>query len=113
MGFPRQEYWSGLLLPSLGDLADPGMEPELPVLQADSLPSQPMGKSNNSEADHAAHWAAEQGHRAGVPEAEAPRALSSGCRPMLALLPCSLLVQQLEPPSSQSPRVPQFLQLPD
>ena len=24
MGFPRQEYWSGLLFPSLGDLPDPG-----------------------------------------------------------------------------------------
>ena len=23
MGFPRQEYWSGLSLPSLGDLLDP------------------------------------------------------------------------------------------
>ena len=27
MGFPRQEYWSGLSLPSLGDLPDPGTEP--------------------------------------------------------------------------------------
>ena len=27
MGFPRQEYWSGLLFPSLGDLPDRGMEP--------------------------------------------------------------------------------------
>ena len=27
MGFPRQEYWSGLLFPSPGDLPDPGMEP--------------------------------------------------------------------------------------
>ena len=27
MGFPRQEYWSGLLLPSLGDLPDPGITP--------------------------------------------------------------------------------------
>ena len=24
----RQEYWSGLLLPTPGDLPDPGMEPE-------------------------------------------------------------------------------------
>ena len=28
VGFPRQEYWSGLPLPSLGDLPDPGIEPE-------------------------------------------------------------------------------------
>ena len=27
MGFPRQEYWSGLPFPSLGDLLDPGIEP--------------------------------------------------------------------------------------
>ena len=26
MGFPRQEYWSGLLFPSLGDLPDPGIK---------------------------------------------------------------------------------------
>ena len=28
MGFSRQEYWSGLPCPSLGDLADPGIELE-------------------------------------------------------------------------------------
>ena len=27
MGFPRQEYWSGLRCPSPGDLPDPGIEP--------------------------------------------------------------------------------------
>ena len=27
MGFSRQEYWSGVPLPSLGDLPDPGIEP--------------------------------------------------------------------------------------
>ena len=26
MGFPRQEYWSGLSCPPLGDLPDPGIE---------------------------------------------------------------------------------------
>ena len=26
MGFPRQEYWSGLLFPSSGDLPDPGIK---------------------------------------------------------------------------------------
>ena len=29
MGFPRQEYWSGLPFPPPGDLPDPGMEPTL------------------------------------------------------------------------------------
>ena len=38
MGFSRQEYWSRLPLPSLRDLADPGIEPGSPALQADSLP---------------------------------------------------------------------------
>ena len=27
MGFPRQEYWSGLPFPSPGDLPDPGIKP--------------------------------------------------------------------------------------
>ena len=27
MEFPRQEYWSGLSFPSLGDLSNPGTEP--------------------------------------------------------------------------------------
>ena len=37
MGFSRQEYCSGLSFPPPGDLPDPGIEPESPVLQADSL----------------------------------------------------------------------------
>ena len=46
MGFPREEYWSGLPFPPLGDLPDPGIKPESPVspkLQADSLPTEPTG----------------------------------------------------------------------
>ena len=31
MGFPRQEYWRGLPLPSLGDLLDPEIKPVSPV----------------------------------------------------------------------------------
>ena len=47
MGFPRQEFWSGLLFPSLEDLPDPEMELMSlvsPVLQADSLHVEPLGK---------------------------------------------------------------------
>ena len=44
MGFSRQGYWSGLLFPSLGDLPNPGIKPEFPALQADTLPSEPPGK---------------------------------------------------------------------
>ena len=43
MGFPRQEYWSGLPFPSPGDLLDPGMKPRSPAVQADSLPFKPPG----------------------------------------------------------------------
>ena len=38
MRFSRQEYWSGLPFPSPGDLPNPGIDPESPALQADSLP---------------------------------------------------------------------------
>ena len=38
VGFPRQEYWSGLSLPTPGGLPDPRMEPLSPAWQADSLP---------------------------------------------------------------------------
>ena len=44
MEFSRQEYWTGLPFPSLGDLPHPGMEPGSPELQADSLPSERQGK---------------------------------------------------------------------
>ena len=44
MEFSRQEYWSGLPLPSPGDLPDPGIEPRSPALWADSLRPEPPGK---------------------------------------------------------------------
>ena len=40
IGFSRQEYWSGLPCPPLGDLPDPGIKPRFPALQEDSLPSE-------------------------------------------------------------------------
>ena len=43
IGFSRQEYWSGLLCPSPGDIPDPGIEPVSPALQVDSLPLSPQG----------------------------------------------------------------------
>ena len=48
MGFFWQEYWNGLPFPSPGDLPDPGIEPGPPALQADSLPSEPPGKTSES-----------------------------------------------------------------
>ena len=47
MEFSRQEYWSGLPFPFLGDLPDPGIEPRSPTLQADVLTSAPPGKRYN------------------------------------------------------------------
>ena len=44
-GIFRQEYWSGLPFPSPGDLPDPVIEPGSPALWADTLPSEPPGKS--------------------------------------------------------------------
>ena len=44
MGFSRQEYWSGLPCPPLGDLTDPGIILGSLALQADSLLSEPPGK---------------------------------------------------------------------
>ena len=46
MEFSRQESWSGLPFPPLGDLPDPGTERmslALPALQADSLPLHHLG----------------------------------------------------------------------
>ena len=42
-GFPRQEYWNGLPLPSPGDLPNPGIKLWSPALQADSLPIELQG----------------------------------------------------------------------
>ena len=47
MGFPRQDYWKGLPCPSRGDPPNPGIKQRSPVLQADSLPSEPPGKPND------------------------------------------------------------------
>ena len=34
VGFPSQEYWSGLPFPPPGNLSDPGVEPASPVSSA-------------------------------------------------------------------------------
>ena len=48
MTFSRPEEWSGQLVPSPGDLPNPGIEPRAPTLQADSLLSEPPGKPKNT-----------------------------------------------------------------
>ena len=43
MGFPRQEFWSGLPFPSPGDLPNLGIKLKSPAWQADSLPLSHLG----------------------------------------------------------------------
>ena len=47
MEFSRQEFLSGLLFPSPGDLPDSAIEPRFLALQTDSLLSEPPGKPKN------------------------------------------------------------------
>ena len=44
MGFPRQEYWSGLSFPTPGDLPDPGIKPVSPALAGGFFTTEPPGK---------------------------------------------------------------------
>ena len=47
LGFPRQEYWSGLPFPSPGNLPDPGIKPKYPessALAGEFLTTEPLGR---------------------------------------------------------------------
>ena len=44
MGFPRQEYWSGVPFPSPGDLSDPGIGPVSLALAGKFFVTEPPGK---------------------------------------------------------------------
>ena len=44
MGFPRQEYWSGLPFPSPWDLPNPGIKPASPELANGFFTAKPPGK---------------------------------------------------------------------
>ena len=49
IGFPKQEYWSGLPFPPPGNPPDPGIKPALPaspVLAGGFLTTEPRGKPN-------------------------------------------------------------------
>ena len=52
MEFSRQEYYSRLPFPSLGDLHNSGTEYGSPALQAGSLPSEPPRKQLGSAHVH-------------------------------------------------------------
>ena len=45
MEFSRQEYWGGFPFSSPEDPPNPGIEPGSPAFQADSLLSEPPGKT--------------------------------------------------------------------
>ena len=45
MGFSRPEYWSELPFPSPWGLLNPEIKPGSPALQADSLLTEPPGKT--------------------------------------------------------------------
>ena len=45
IGFPRQEYWSGLPFPSPEDLSDPGIKPTFPALSGILFIAEPQEKS--------------------------------------------------------------------
>ena len=46
MGFPRQEYWSGLPFPSAEDLLYPGIKLVPPALASKFFTTEPPGKPN-------------------------------------------------------------------
>ena len=46
MGFPRQEYCSGLPFAPAGDLPEPGVEPVSPALVGEFFTTEPPGKPN-------------------------------------------------------------------
>ena len=55
MGFLRQEYWSGLPLPTPGDLADPGIELMSlmsPALAGGFFTMAPLGKPMKGDKGH-------------------------------------------------------------
>ena len=44
MGFPRQEYWSGLSFPSPGNLPNPEIKSMFPELSGGFFTTEPAGK---------------------------------------------------------------------
>ena len=50
MGFPRQEYWSGLPRPSPGEIPDPEIEHMSPVLASGFFTAEPPGKPFSSKS---------------------------------------------------------------
>ena len=53
MRFLWQEYWNGLLLPSPGDLFNPGIQPASPALAGRFFTAQPPQKPNTEQYEYA------------------------------------------------------------
>ena len=51
MGFPRQEYWSGLPFPPPGDLPHPGIKPVSPALAGGFFTAEPPRNPQVSQVD--------------------------------------------------------------
>ena len=97
VGFSRQEYWSGLLCSSPGDLPNPGIEPVSlvsPALQAVSLPSELGGKPRDGKVltqttrSRSPSWRLTFWAGRGADLSQAPRSVS---RASQAHLPAALL----------------------
>ena len=78
VGFPRQEYWSGLPFPTPGDLPDLGIEPMYAALQVDSLPLSSV-QSSHSVVSNSLRPHGLQCTRLPCP-LPIPRACSSSCQ---------------------------------
>ena len=59
MGFPRQEYWSGLSFPSPRDLSNPGIKPESPALAGGFFTTEPPRKPPNFQIMEHNKWTTE------------------------------------------------------
>ena len=56
MGFSKQEYWSGLPFPSLGDLSDPGIECMFSALAGGFFAIEPPGKPLWFKTEQQKEW---------------------------------------------------------
>ena len=61
MGFPRQEYCSGLPFPTPGDLPDPGIKPVSPSWAGRFYTTEPPGKPLSQEQGFLFFWVAGAG----------------------------------------------------
>ena len=52
MGFPRQEYWSGLPFPSSGDIPNRGIKPTTPVLAGEFFTTESPGKAKTGSVKY-------------------------------------------------------------